>query len=287
MRIFITGHTGFIGSNLVAYLESLGHTIVGCSRKEGCDAGDFDSVALKLGDCDLAYHLAADARPAESLLSPWETLNANLKTTSNVGLACSRAKVPLVYVSSCEIYGDSRTQITEDSPLAPTNPYAASKLAGDRLLYSFYKCYNLDVKMPRLFNPYGPHQQLNKIIPTFYKLAKQNLPLTAYGDGTDTRDYVYIDDIVRGLWEARRLSSGEAVNLATGVKTTNKQVAEMIVRKTGSRSELRFAPYPDIFGGIHNQVGSNLKAMNTLGWIPKVSLEVGIDNTLKWLESLD
>ena len=270
----------------MTYLESLGHTVVGCSRKTGCDASDFEMVNLKLTGCDLAYHLAADARPAESLLSPWETLETNLKTASNLGLACSRVKVPLVYVSSCEIYGDSMEPITEDSPLSPTNPYAASKLAGDRLLYSFYKCYNLDVKIPRLFNPYGPHQQLNKIIPIFYKLAKQNLPLTVYGDGTDTRDYVYIDDIVRGLWEARRLPSGETVNLATGVKTTNKQIAEMTIRKTGSRSEVRFAPYPSVFGGIHNQVGSNLKAKKTLNWIPKVSLEVGIDNTLKWLGSL-
>lgn len=287
MRILVTGHTGFIGSNLTPYLESLGHTVVSCSRRTGCDAGDSEVVLAKLGRCDLAYHLAADARPAESLLSPWETLEANLRTTTVVGRACARIGVPLVYASSCEIYGDSKEPLSEESPLRPTNPYAASKLAGDRLLFSFHKCYGLDVKIPRLFNPYGPHQQLTKILPTFYGQAVEGKDLTVYGDGSDTRDYVYIDDIVTGLWEARRLQAGEVINLATGIKTTNKQVAEMVIRKTRSRSVLKFMPYPNIFGGIKNQVGSGEKAKRLLGWEPRVTLDRGLDLTIKWLESLD
>jgi nucleoside-diphosphate-sugar epimerase len=271
----------------VTYLESLGHSVIGCSRKTGCDAGDFERIKSELVRCDLAYHLAADARPAESLLSPWQTVEVNLRTTTNIGLACSKTGVPLVYASSCEIYGDSLVPLLEESSLRPTNPYAASKLACDRLLFSFHRSYGLDVKIPRLFNPYGPHQQLNKIIPTLYRQASEGKPLTVYGDGSDTRDYVFIEDIARGLWEARRLPAGEAVNLATGISTTSKQIADILILKTLSKSVVRFVPYPEIFGGIRNQVGSYEKAKRLLLWEPKTNIDVGLDHTIRWLKSLN
>lgn len=287
MRILVTGHSGFIGSNLVPYLESLGHTVVGCSRRTGVDLLGKARAESLTRDCKLLFHLAAEAKPAESLLSPSETFSKNTRMTIKVALACRDSGIPMVYASSCEIYGDSGSPIKEDSEIKPTNPYAASKAACDRLLYAFYKCYNMDVKTVRLFNPYGPHQQLNKIMPTFYRQAEANKDITVYGDGSDTRDYVFTDDIVKGLWEARRLEAGQVVNLATGVATTNLEVAEMIIGKTRSKSKIKFTPYPKIFGGIKRQVGSYEKARMLLNWEPKVKLEEGIDRTINWLESLD
>ena len=287
MKILVTGHLGFIGSNLVPFLESLGHNVVGCSRRNGCDITDVDMLKSKIRDCDLAYHLAADAKPAESLLTPWQTMETNLKTTVNVALACRDANIPLVYVSSCEIYGDNDSPITEEAPILPTNPYAASKAASDRMLYSFNRCYGLDVKIVRLFNPYGPHQQLNKIFPTFYRLARSNQPLTVYGDGKDSRDYVFIEDIVHGLWEATRLPSGEAINLATGVRTYTIDAANLMIKATGSSSTIQLTPYPKIFGGIRYQVGSGEKAQRLLRWHYTTPLELGVRKTIQWLESLE
>jgi len=265
----------------------MGHSVEGCSRRTGCDAGDIEKLKPKLSGCDLVYHLAADARPAESILAPRETIEANLRTTISVALACSNMGLPLVFASSCEIYGNSSGRLTEGSPVNPTNPYAASKASCDRALFSFHESYGLDVKIPRLFNPYGPGQQLNKVIPTFYRQAVQGKPLTVYGTGTDTRDYVYIDDIVDGLWRARKLPAGEAVNLATGVSTTTREVAEMVISKTASKSVINFVPYPRIFGGIKNQVGSFEKAESVMGWRPKTSLSSGLERTIDWLESLN
>jgi nucleoside-diphosphate-sugar epimerase len=142
------------------------------------------------------------------------------------------------------------------------------------------------VKIVRLFNPYGPHQQLNKIMPTFYFQASKNKPITVYGDGSDIRDYVYVKDIAKGLWLARNLPSGEAVNLATGKPTTNLEVAKLIKEFTGSSSEIKFTEYPKAFGGIKAQVGSNERAKRLMGWEPETPLKIGLRETLGWLKKL-
>jgi nucleoside-diphosphate-sugar epimerase len=140
------------------------------------------------------------------------------------------------------------------------------------------------VKIVRLFNPYGPNQQLNKIIPTFYFESIKNKPITVYGSGSDTRDYVYIRDIVKGLWLARLLPAGETINLATNIATTNLEVAQLIKKIVGSKSNIISIDYPKAFGGIKNQVGSYEKARRLIGWNPETSLREGVEETIKWLK---
>jgi len=237
-------------------------------------------------DCDLVYHFTAYAKPAESILNPIEAIETNIRGTLNVLEVCREYNVPLIYPSSCEIYGDSKIPIKENFPINPPNPYAASKAAADRICYTYFKSYDLDVKIVRLFNPYGPNQQLNKIIPTFYFQAIENKPITIFGNGSDTRDYVYVDDIVNGLWLSRKLPSGEAINLATGKVTTSLEVANLILEQTGSSSEIRFVDYPKIFGNIKNQVGSYKKAKKLIDWKPCINLMEGVEKTIGWLRTL-
>jgi nucleoside-diphosphate-sugar epimerase len=283
MIALITGDDGFIGTNLKALLAGSGVEARGFSRKKGMDVLKPGQVMEVAKGADIVFHVAADARPAESVLKPVETIEANLRGSLNVLEACRRHDIPLVYPSSCEIYGDSRGPITEESPLNPPNPYSASKAAVDRICFTYWKSYGLDVKVARFFNPYGPHQQLSKIIPTFYFQAVRGTPLTVYGAGYDTRDYTYASDIAEGLWECRRLKGGEAVNICTGVATTNLEMAKAVIAAVGSRSEVRFVPYPEVFGGIKNQVGSGEKAKRLLGWAPKVGLGEGLRLTIDWL----
>jgi len=260
--------------------------VIGFSRRRGFDIFNMDQLRKAVKKCDIVYHFAAEAKPGESVLNPVRTVEVNLKGSLNVLEACRQLGVPLIYPSSCEIYGDSTVPIKEDFPINPPNPYAASKAAIDRLCYTYYRCYGLDVKILRLFNPYGPRQQLNKIMPTFYFEAAQNKPITVYGDGSDTRDYVYIEDIVEGLWLARNLPAGETINLATGKATTNLEVAELIKEIVGSKSEIVFVDYPKAFGGIKNQVGSYEKAERLIGWKPKTSLREGLEKTIEWLSQI-
>ena len=288
MRILITGHTGFIGRNLVKYFHEKVKfaEVIGFSRSEGLNVLDYEQILKCTKDVDIVYHLAAYAKPAESVVNPVEAVEVNIKGTLNVLEACRRNNFMLIYPSTCEIYGDSKEPIREDSPINPPNPYAASKAACDRLCYTYSKAYKLDIKIVRLFNPYGPHQQLNKIIPTFYAQAKANKPITVYGDGSDTRDYVYIDDIVEGLWLARLLPAGEVVNLATGKATSNLEMALLIKDLLKSQSPIVFTEYPKPFGGIRYQVGCYDKAKKLMGWEPKVSLKDGVERTIAWLETL-
>lgn len=285
MIALITGDGGFIGTNLKALLRREGVEVRGFSRKNGMDVLNAEQVESAIAGADIVFHVAADARPAESVLSPKETIEANLRGSLNVLEACRRHDTMLIYPGSCEIYGDSDGVITEDTPINPPNPYSASKAAVDRICFTYWKSYGLPVKIARFFNPYGPHQQMNKIIPTFYFQAVRDSPITVYGAGYDTRDYTYVSDIVEALWACRKLKGGEAVNVCTGVATTNLQMAKMVIAALGSRSEVRFVPYPEVFGGIKKQVGSNEKIRRLLGWSPKVALDEGLRLTLEWLKT--
>jgi len=286
MRILVTGHTGFIGRNLVNYLSDKSVEVIGFSRRQGLDVLNYEQILKWTRDVDVVYHLAAYAKPGESVINPVEAIEVNIKGTLNVLEACRRNNFMLIYPSTCEIYGDSKVPIREDHPIKPPNPYAASKAACDLMCYTYARTYKLDIKIVRLFNPYGPYQQLNKIIPTFYAQAKANKPITVYGDGSDTRDYVFIDDIVEGLWLARSLPPGEVVNLATGKATTNLEMALMIKDMLNSQSQIIFTEYPKAFGGIRYQVGCYEKAKRLMNWEPKISLREGVKRTIAWLESL-
>jgi len=286
LKVLITGDTGFIGSNMKNFLSKVGVEVVGYSHRNGFDILDIDQLRKVAKSCDIIYHFAAEAKPGESVFNPVHTIEVNLKGSLNVLEVCRELGIPLVYPSSCEIYGDSTVPIKEEFPLKPSNPYAASKTVIDRICYMYHACYNVNVKIVRLFNPYGPHQQLNKIMPTFYFQAVKNAPITIYGDGTDTRDYVYIGDVIKGLWLARGLPAGETINLSTGKATTNLQIAELIKKIIGSNSQIVFVGYPKAFGGIKHQIGSCEKARKMLDWKPSVSLEEGIKTTITWLEGV-
>ena len=268
------------------FLEKSGMKTIGYSRRNGFNILRQDQLSTIAKDVDTIYHFAAEAKPGESVLKPKKTIEENLSGTLNVLEVCRKYDLKLIYPSSCEIYGDSTKPLKEEDELKPSNPYSASKAALDRICFTYYKCYGLDVKIVRLFNPYGPRQQLNKVIPTFYFQAIKKEAITVYGDGKDTRDYVYVDDIVRGLWLSENLSKGEAVNLATGIPTTNLQLANMIIDITKSGSRIHFVDYPKAFGGIKSQVGSNQKAQKIIDWKPYISIELGVKKTIEWLKSL-
>jgi len=286
MRVLVTGHTGFIGSNMISFLKSNNIDTIGYSRSSGHDIFNLEELKDFVRKSDLVYHFAAYANPGGSINVPVEAIETNVKGCLNILEACREYKIPLIYPSSCEIYGNSKKYLKEDATLKPRNPYAASKAAADRICYSYYVSYGMNIRIVRLFNPYGPGQQLNKIIPTFYFQAINNKNLNVFGNGKDTRDYTYISDIVRGLWLARNLPSGEVVNLATGKATTNLEISTKILRVTNSKSKVVFVDYPKEFGNIKNQIGSFEKAKNLLGWHPEVKLEDGIKKTIGWLETV-
>ena len=287
MRVLITGDTGFIGSNVKNLAVSKGHDVIGFSRGNGNDILDTDSVDKAVAGADLVIHAAAFADPAASIKEPEAAIESNLLGTLYVLQACLRENVPCVYLSSCEIYGDNDGAINELSPFKPPNPYAMSKASGDLLCYTFHRSYQADVRSVRLFNPYGPLQQLNKIVPRFYFQAVKNQPLTIYGDGSDTRDYVFIEDVVKGIWESQRAPPGTSLNLASGIKTSTVEFANLVIDLVGSDSKVTNVDYPANFGGIYRQLGDASIAKQLVQWEPKVSLVDGVSRTIDWLRTID
>ncbi len=288
MKILVTGHTGFIGSNFFHFIKNQKSVeAIGYAKSSGQDIFNLDQLKKHVRDCDVVYHFAAYAKPGESIIYPVKAIDINIKGCLNILEACREYNVPLVYPSSCEIYGNAKEPIKEDFPINPTNPYAASKAAADRICYSYFISYDLDIKIVRLFNPYGPQQQLNKIMPALYFQAIKNKPLTVFGKGEDTRDYVFIEDIVKGLWAARKLPGGEAINLATGKETSNLEIAQLLLEQIGSKSEITLVDYPKEFGNIKNQVGSYEKAKRMIDWAAKIKLKEGIRRTIEWLKNIE
>lgn len=286
-EVLVTGHTGFIGGSMYNFLLPLeGVEPVGYSKSKGQDIFDTKKLRKYIENADIVYHFAAYANPGESKERPIYTINTNVQGCLNVLEACRVYDTPMVYASSCEIYGNSKEPIEEDFELKPLNPYAASKAAADRICYAYHACYGMDIKIVRLFNPYGANQQLNKIIPVFYYQAMNGEDLTVHGLGNDTRDYVYIDDIIQGLWQAKDLPAGAVINLATGVETTTLDIATWIIEWTSSHSKVKFTDYPPEHGNIKNQVGSYGRAKDLLGWYPTTGLKKGIGKTMEWLDNV-
>src|SRR5712692_7680449 len=150
-RALVTGDTGFIGKNLVPALKRRRTDVIAFSSGEGNDVLDLKRILQQTKDVNIVYHLAAYAKPAESIQNPMMAIDVNIRGTFNILEACRKNDLNLVYPSTCEIYGDSTSPIEEDHSLNPPNPYAASKAAADRLCYSYAKAYGLRVVMLRIF----------------------------------------------------------------------------------------------------------------------------------------
>ena len=240
---------------------------------------------------DWCFHLGALTHVHQSIETPQPFIDTNIQGTVNVLEACRKHDVPLTYISSSEYYGTSQVEPepqTEEHPCAPHSPYGASKAAADRLCYAWWQTYGLDVRIVRPFNQYGPGQDVRKVIPRFMYQMLQGKPMTIHGDGTGSRDYVYVQDTVKGIWLSQDVPAGCAMNLGTERSWTTNQVAE-IVRRTGEKLGVKFAGvvkhgnYDESrWGHVYCLRGSYAKAYAWTGWEPKVSFAAGIEKTWKW-----
>lgn len=178
----------------------------------------------------------------------------------------------------------------ETHPLNPHSIYAFTKVAQDRACYSYWQTYNLDVALVRLFNNFGPHQQLQKLIPKFTQSIYKGKPLTIYGKGEARRDWLYVKDSVRGIWLAlNKLPAGEVVNLATGKSWSVLDVVgllkEIVPKVTGKpcRSKLTKSDHvDDREGHVFHLEGSYAKAKELLGWEPQYAFPDALEETVKW-----
>ena len=248
----VTGGAGFIGSHLVSSLLQKGHSVAlldnfSSGRRENLaglekaelaegDVRDFDLVSRLAQGADLVFHLAAVVSVLTSLENPQDTWEVNLKGTYNVLEAARRARVKrVIFISSSAVYGEyPKLPFKETFPLQPESPYALSKWMGEELCSLYWRLYKLETVALRLFNVYGPRQnpfsQYANAIPNFTQRLLSSQTPTVYGDGSQTRDFVYVEDVVRAVELAARSKKavGGAFNVASGKRlSVNKLFGEI------------------------------------------------------------
>src|SRR3989304_2257717 len=244
-RILITGGAGFIGSHLAEDLVKNGYyvkilddfstgnvnNILGLFNYKNFkmirgSITNKELVAKATSDVDAIFHLAAQIHVDRSIIEPRHTFDVNILGTFNIlDSALENNIEPVVYASTSEVYGSAKyVPMDEDHPLNPASPYAASKAAADRLCFSYYNTYKLPVVIVRCFNTYGPRQKdagYAAVIPKFIRRASAHLPPIIYGDGLQTRDYMYVKDTVNAyklVLKSAEKVLGKAVNFGTGVE---------------------------------------------------------------------
>ena len=306
-KILITGGTGFIGGHLAEYIleNEKDSRVIVLSRPDGnttketmyylfkkygerirfakSDVRDYSEVKLIIKNVDVVYHLAAQPNPDMSIMNPRETFEININGTINVLEACLESPTVerIIIQSSSEVYGEPiYTPIDENHPLNPTHPYSASKLAADRLSYSYFKTYGLPIIIARPFNAYGPRQKPPAAIPSFIERILEDKPIIIYGDGKQARDYVYVKDVVSGLYLLLYKGKvGEVYNFATGKAISIIEIVQKIANILGK--ELKIIHKPGRPTEPKILVGDYSKAKKELGWEPKYSFDEGLKETVQ------
>ena len=297
MKVFVTGAAGFIGSHLANELIAQGHTVVGfdnlsTGNPESLSAevklvrGDINNRELLwqlLHDVDCVYHLAARVVVPESVLYPREFERVNVGGTVTL-LEAMRdvGSHRLIFASSGAIYGiQSRQPLNENTTKPkPASPYAVSKLASEYYINTIGRLWGLEAVCLRIFNAYGPRQGFSfshaAVIPTFLKQAAAKGTIVIHGDGTKTRDFVYITDVVDALIAAMKLKNPDetVINIGSGRETTINQVCEMACRITGQQPETVFNQKR--VGGPDRMCADLTLARELLGYEAKVGLEEGM-----------
>lgn len=296
MRVLITGGAGFLGSALANYLARQGkHVRVIDDLSAGDPSGLDDRVLFTRGDVrdipklwtllrdiDVVYHLAARVFVPESILYPVEYNAVNTGGTVSLMTAIRDAGVGrVVMASSATIYGEQLHQpIQESAPPNPPNPYAVSKLAAEHYVRAIGGLYDIETVILRIFNAYGPGQAVPPshppVIPKFVKQVLSGGSVVIWGDGHQTRDFIYVDDVVRALAAAGEASvaDGTIINVGCGHETSINQLARKIGEAVGQ--EVRPLHNETKSGGIRRSVADITRARQLLGWEPQVELEEGL-----------
>jgi dTDP-glucose 4,6-dehydratase len=305
-RVVITGAAGFIGSHLAETLLDLGYSVVGIDNLLTGDIGnvahlagrDFQFVKHDVtnyifvdGPVDYVLHWASPASPIDYLELPIPTLKVGaLGTHKALGLAKAKG-ARFVIASTSEVYGDplehpqKETYWGNVNPVGPRGVYDEAKRFAEAMTMAYHRYHRVDTKIVRIFNTYGPRMRLNdgRAVPAFMSQVLRNQDVTVFGDGSQTRSFTYITDLVDGIIKLMLSSENDPVNIGNPVEMTIKQIAETIISMTGSTSQIVYRPLPT--DDPKQRRPDITRARTLLGWEPKVQLEEGLVKTIEYFRT--
>lgn len=295
MNVLVTGGAGFIGSALIKKLVERGHDVVCFDLMESnlCPSivgsiTDRETVEEAVKDMDAALHLAAMANINHARNDPTMCVEVNVIGTHNIIETCTKHRVPLHFVSTCCVYGNTWEHPShEESICVPTEIYAVTKLTGEEMIKQYSRRYDLKYNILRYGTVYGPGMRGELAVAIFINQSMLNLPITIDGDGEQTRCQIYIDDIVDGT--IRLLESGlmnRTINFTTDEELSVLDMAEIIQETVGTKNrELKF--YPDRPGQVRRELIDITYAWQTLGWWPKIDFREGVARTIEWFKEVN
>jgi len=305
-RVVITGAAGFIGSHLAETLLDLGYSVVGIDNLLTGDisniahlAGrDFQFVKHDVtnyifvdGPVDYVLHWASPASPIDYLELPIPTLKVGaLGTHKALGLAKAKG-ARFVIASTSEVYGDplehpqKETYWGNVNPVGPRGVYDEAKRFAEAMTMAYHRYHGLDTKIVRIFNTYGPRMRLNdgRAVPAFMSQVLRNQDVTVFGDGSQTRSFTYVTDLVDGIIKLMLSSENDPVNIGNPVEMTIKQIAETIISMTGSTSQIVYRPLPT--DDPKQRRPDITRARTLLNWEPKVQLQEGLVKTIEYFRT--
>jgi len=307
-RILVTGGAGFIGSHLCERLLNQGDQVLcvdnfySSTRENVAHLLPHPNFELMRHDItfplfvevDQIYHLACPASPIHYQRDPVQTTKTAVHGSINMLGLAKRTKARVLLTSTSEVYGDPAVHPqTEDywgnvNPIGPRACYDEGKRAAETLFFDYWRQHNLEIKVVRLFNTYGPrmHPQDGRVVSNFVMAALTNNPITLYGDGSQTRSFCYVDDLIDGLM-AMMESDVEItgpINLGNPGEFTVKELAEKIMEKIPTTSTMEFLPLPQD-DPVRRQPDIT-RAKTQLGWEPLIALDQGLDKTIDYFKGV-
>ncbi len=304
MRILITGGAGFIGSHLTDRLISEGNKVIvmdnlitGCidNIKQHLSNPNFEFIHHNvsnhihlIGQLDWIIHFASPASPVDYLQLPIETLKVNsLGTHNSLGLALAKG-AKFFLASTSEVYGDPQIHPQTESywghvnPIGPRGVYDEAKRFAEALTMAYHHKHKLDTRIIRIFNCYGPRLRINdgRVVSNFIKQALNNEDITVYGAGEQTRSFQYISDLINGISKFMDVEYHEPINLGNPEEKTVLELADIIIKLTGSKSKIIFEPLP--VDDPQKRLPDITRAKSILNWNVKVNLIDGLKTTIDW-----
>lgn len=305
-RYVVTGGAGFLGSHLCDQLIEEGHEVVVLDNlltgnlKNIEHLAKFDQFSFRKQDVseyllieesvDFVFHFASPASPIDYLEFPIPTLKVGaLGTHKTLGLAKAK-KARYFLASTSEVYGDPLIHPQKEdywgnvNPIGPRGVYDEAKRFAESMTMAYHRYHQVSTRIVRIFNTYGPRMRLNdgRVVPNFISQALKGEDLTVYGDGSQTRSFCFVSDLVRGIIALSKISHHEPVNIGNPNETTVLDFAEKILSLTKSKSKIKFCPLPVDDPKVRQPDIS--KAKKLLGWEPKIGLDEGLERTIAFFK---